>query len=120
MRNPAKFFPKLMPGCRADSGRHQQLSGGVVGKTIENPCCSTWKQGTGASTSGSPRKSTGRSSTHISDINLPYSDISREYLLREGIAPDRIIKTGSPMSEVPAYYREKIDQSDALTRLGLV
>lgn len=56
---------------------------------------------------------------HISDINLPYSDISREYLLREGIAPDRIIKTGSPMFEVLTYYREKIDRSDALTRLGL-
>ena len=57
---------------------------------------------------------------HISDINLPYSDISREYLLREGIAPDRIIKTGSPMYEVLKYYREKIDRSDALKRLGLI
>ncbi len=56
---------------------------------------------------------------HISDINLPYSDISREYLLREGIAPDRIIKTGSPMYEVLTYYRAKIDRSDALARLGL-
>jgi UDP-N-acetylglucosamine 2-epimerase (non-hydrolysing) len=56
---------------------------------------------------------------HISDINMPYSDISREYLLREGIAPDRIIKTGSPMYEVLTYYRQKIDRSDALSRLGL-
>jgi UDP-N-acetylglucosamine 2-epimerase (non-hydrolysing) len=56
---------------------------------------------------------------HISDINLPYSDISREYLLREGIAPDRIIKTGSPMFEVLAFYREKIDGSGVLARLGL-
>src|ERR1017187_3737582 len=56
---------------------------------------------------------------HISDINLPYSDISREYLLREGIAPDRVIKTGSPMYEVLTYYRQKIDCSDALARLGL-
>jgi UDP-N-acetylglucosamine 2-epimerase (non-hydrolysing) len=56
---------------------------------------------------------------HISDVNLPYSDISREYLLREGIAPDRIIKTGSPMYEVLTYYRKKIDRSDALARLGL-
>jgi UDP-N-acetylglucosamine 2-epimerase len=56
---------------------------------------------------------------HISDINLPYSDISREYLLREGIAPDRIIKTGSPMREVLTYYRQKIDRSDILVRLGL-
>jgi UDP-N-acetylglucosamine 2-epimerase (non-hydrolysing) len=56
---------------------------------------------------------------HISDINLPYTDISREYLLREGIAPDRIIKTGSPMNEVLTYYRRKIDQSDVMQRLSL-
>ena len=57
---------------------------------------------------------------HISDINLPYSDIARAYLLREGIAPDRVIKTGSPMYEVLTYYRQKIDRSDALDRLGLI
>src|ERR1035438_8180291 len=56
---------------------------------------------------------------HISDINMPYSDIAREYLLREGIAPDRIIKTGSPMFEVLTYYRPKIDRSDVLRLLGL-
>jgi UDP-N-acetylglucosamine 2-epimerase (non-hydrolysing) len=56
---------------------------------------------------------------HISDINLTYSDISREYLLREGLAPDRVIKTGSPMYEVLTHYRQKIDRSDALARLGL-
>jgi UDP-N-acetyl-L-fucosamine synthase len=56
---------------------------------------------------------------HISDINMPYSDISREYLLREGIAPDRVIKTGSPMYEVLTYYRQKIDCSDVLARLGV-
>jgi UDP-N-acetyl-L-fucosamine synthase len=57
---------------------------------------------------------------HISDINLPYSDISREYLLREGIPPDRVIKTGSPMFEVLTHYRAKIEASDVLNRLGLV
>jgi UDP-N-acetylglucosamine 2-epimerase (non-hydrolysing) len=56
---------------------------------------------------------------HISDINLPYSEISREYLLREGITPDRVVKTGSPMYEVLMYYREKIERSDVLDRLGL-
>ncbi len=48
---------------------------------------------------------------HISDINLTYSDIAREYLLREGLPPDRIIKTGSPMFEVLNHYRQKIDSS---------
>jgi UDP-N-acetyl-L-fucosamine synthase len=56
---------------------------------------------------------------HISDINLPYSDISRDYLLREGLPPDRVIKTGSPMYEVLTYYRPKIDRSDVVPRLGL-
>jgi UDP-N-acetyl-L-fucosamine synthase len=51
---------------------------------------------------------------HISDINLTYSDIAREYLLREGIPPDRIIKTGSPMFEVLTHYRKKIDASNIL------
>jgi UDP-N-acetylglucosamine 2-epimerase (non-hydrolysing) len=56
---------------------------------------------------------------HISDINLPYSHISREYLLREGLPPDRVIVTGSPMYEVLHHYRPKIEASDVLTRLEL-
>jgi UDP-N-acetylglucosamine 2-epimerase (non-hydrolysing) len=56
---------------------------------------------------------------HISDINLPYSSIAREYLLREGIPPDRIIKTGSPMFEVLEFYKEKINSSDILSILKL-
>ncbi len=56
---------------------------------------------------------------HISDINMPYSTISREYLLREGLAPDRVIKTGSPMFEVLHHYLSKIEKSDVLCRLGL-
>ena len=56
---------------------------------------------------------------HTADINLTYSTIAREYLLAEGLPPDRIIKTGSPMFEVLDYYREGIDNSDVLTRLGL-
>lgn len=56
---------------------------------------------------------------HIADINMPYSDIAREYLLREGIAPDRIIKTGSPLREVTNHYSTQIDTSDVVERLGL-
>jgi len=56
---------------------------------------------------------------HISDINLTYSSIAREYLLREGLPPDRIIKTGSPMFEVLQHYRPKIEASIILDSLGL-
>ena len=56
---------------------------------------------------------------HTADINLTYSSIAREYLLREGLPPDMVIKTGSPMAEVLAHYRPGIDASDVLSRLGL-
>jgi UDP-N-acetyl-L-fucosamine synthase len=56
---------------------------------------------------------------HISDINLSYSSISRDYLLREGIPPDRVIKTGSPMYEVLHHYLPKIERSSVLEKLGL-
>ena len=56
---------------------------------------------------------------HTADVNLTYSTIARDYLLREGLSPDMVIKTGSPMFEVLTYYRSKIDASDVLTRLGL-
>ncbi len=56
---------------------------------------------------------------HTADINLTYSDIAREYLLREGLPADRIIKTGSPMFEVLTHYRAKIDCSAVLERLAL-
>lgn len=56
---------------------------------------------------------------HISDINLTYSSIAREYLLREGLPPDQVIKTGSPMNEVLSFYKDKIQASDILDKLGL-
>jgi UDP-N-acetylglucosamine 2-epimerase (non-hydrolysing) len=56
---------------------------------------------------------------HTADINLTYSSIAREYLLREGLPPDMIIKTGSPMFEVLTHYREGIEGSNVLERLGL-
>ena len=56
---------------------------------------------------------------HTADINLTYSDIAREYLLAEGLPPDRVIKTGSPMYEVLAHYSDRIAASDVLSRLNL-
>ncbi len=56
---------------------------------------------------------------HVSDINLTYSDIAREYLLAEGLDPQRVIRTGSPMYEVLHHYREGIAASSALATLGL-
>lgn len=56
---------------------------------------------------------------HVSDVNLTYSDIAREYLLREGLPADRIIKTGSPMFEVLNHYLPSIEASDVLERLQL-
>jgi UDP-N-acetylglucosamine 2-epimerase len=57
---------------------------------------------------------------HTADINLTYSTIARDYLLREGLSPDMVIKTGSPMFEVLNYYRDGINASDVLDRLKLV
>jgi UDP-N-acetylglucosamine 2-epimerase (non-hydrolysing) len=57
---------------------------------------------------------------HTADINLTYSTIARDYLLREGLPPDQVIKTGSPMYEVLHHYLAQIKASDALARLGLV
>ena len=57
---------------------------------------------------------------HTADINLTYSTIARDYLLREGLPPDQVIKTGSPMYEVLYHYLSQIQASDVLARLGLV
>src|SRR5215472_9168418 len=56
---------------------------------------------------------------HLSDINLTYSDLAREYLLREGLPPERVIKTGSPMREVLSHYQSKIRRSNVLKLLRL-
>lgn len=66
-----------------------------------------------------PEESNRKIVDHISDVNLTYSDIAREYLLREGLSPDCIIKTGSPMFEVLQHYMPKVKASTVLTRLGL-
>lgn len=66
-----------------------------------------------------PEESNRKIVDHISDINLTYSDIAREYLLAEGLRPDRVIKTGSPMYEVLTNYRPKIEASTILTELQL-
>ena len=56
---------------------------------------------------------------HTADVNLPYTDISRNYLIDEGIAPDRIIKTGSPMKEIFDFYKSNIEESNILDSLRL-
>src|SRR5207253_4765224 len=56
---------------------------------------------------------------HTVDVNLTYSSIARDYLLREGLPPDLVIKTGSPMLEVLTHYRPLIERSDVLRRLAL-
>jgi UDP-N-acetylglucosamine 2-epimerase (non-hydrolysing) len=66
-----------------------------------------------------PEESNRKLVDHIADINLVYSDIAREYLLREGMAADRIIKTGSPMYEVLHHYLPQIKQSDILQKLNV-
>lgn len=66
-----------------------------------------------------PEETNRRLVDHLADINLTYSDIAREYLLREGLPADRVIKTGSPMYEVLHKYLDKIEHSDVLDRLEL-
>ena len=66
-----------------------------------------------------PEETNRRIVDHLADINLTYSDIAREYLLREGLPADRVIKTGSPMFEVLNNYLDQINQSDVLNRLDL-
>jgi UDP-N-acetylglucosamine 2-epimerase len=66
-----------------------------------------------------PEETNRRIVDHTADVNLTYSTIARDYLLREGLPPDLVIKTGSPMFEVLTHYRPRIDASDVLQRLGL-
>lgn len=66
-----------------------------------------------------PEETNRRIVDHTADINLTYSTIARDYLLREGLSPDQVIKTGSPMFEVLTHYRDGIAASDVLSRLGL-
>lgn len=66
-----------------------------------------------------PEETNRRIVDHTADVNLTYSTIARDYLLREGLSPDLVIKTGSPMFEVLTHYRPRIDASDVLTRLKL-
>jgi UDP-N-acetyl-L-fucosamine synthase len=66
-----------------------------------------------------PEETNRRIVDHTADINLTYSSIAREYLIREGLAPEMVIKTGSPMYEVLSHHRAAIEGSDVLQRLGL-
>lgn len=67
-----------------------------------------------------PEETNRRIVDHTADVNLTYSTIARDYLLREGLPPDLVIKTGSPMFEVLTHYRPRIEASDVISRLGLV
>jgi UDP-N-acetylglucosamine 2-epimerase (non-hydrolysing) len=67
-----------------------------------------------------PEETNRRIVDHVADVNLTYSSIARDYLLREGLPPDMVIKTGSPMYEVLTHYRKQIDASAVLTKLNLV
>jgi UDP-N-acetylglucosamine 2-epimerase (non-hydrolysing) len=67
-----------------------------------------------------PEETNRRIVDHTADINLTYSTIARDYLLREGLPPDQVIKTGSPMFEVLHHYMPQIHASDAVERLGLI
>lgn len=66
-----------------------------------------------------PEETNRRIVDHTADVNLTYSTIARDYLLREGLSPDLVIKTGSPMFEVLTHYGPRIDAADVLSRLGL-
>jgi UDP-N-acetylglucosamine 2-epimerase (non-hydrolysing) len=66
-----------------------------------------------------PEETNRRIVDHTADVNLTYSSIARDCLLREGLSPDLVIKTGSPMAEVLDYYRADIERSDVLNQLGL-
>ena len=66
-----------------------------------------------------PEETNRRIVDHTADINLTYSSIARDYLLREGLPPDQVIKTGSPMLEVLNYYLPKINSSEVLSKLKL-
>ena len=66
-----------------------------------------------------PEETNRRIVDHTADINLTYSTIARNYLLREGLSPDQVIKTGSPMYEVLSHYMPQIQASDVVSRLGL-
>lgn len=66
-----------------------------------------------------PEETNRRIVDHVADVNLTYSSIAREYLLREGFPPDRLIKTGSPMFEVLSFYRQAISESKIGEQLGL-
>lgn len=66
-----------------------------------------------------PEETNRRIVDHTADVNLTYSTIARDYLLREGLPPDLVIKTGSPMFEVLTHYRPRIELSNVLARLGL-
>ena len=78
-----------------------------------------WKLGIDALIKGFPEEINRKIVDHISDINLTYSQIARDYLIKEGLPPDQVIKTGSPMKEILSYYKFDIEKSSILEDLNL-
>ena len=116
----ARCFEREQPGPRADPRRHQQRPGGGRRGAAWASRSSTWKRATAATTTACPEEINRRIIDHCEHVLLPYTERSKENLLREGIERDRIFVTGNPIFEVLEAYRER-DRCAATScaRLGL-
>ncbi len=109
---------RTLPGCPAGLGDTNSCLAAIAAKRRKVPIFHM-EAGNRCFDFRVPEETNRRIVDHIADINLPYSDIAREYLLREGFPPDQVIKTGSPLREVLEHYRRGIEASAVLSRLGL-
>ena len=105
--------------CVSSARRHEQLPGGDRRRSAARSPSSIWKRAIAASTSACPRRSIAASSTTLRDINLVYTEHARRYLLAEGVRPETVLKTGSPMKQVLTSHAAAIEKSAVLKKLGL-